>query len=117
MPKTMTIGLDTGDEGRDIGPRRRCRTAERRGGYHVDEVAANVWKSRTYISRGRCEEVEELGCGSSVFCFGGVLTRASKNTLALLGVEVRREGGEMTVRPLGEAEVINVRVICCGGNI
>ena len=47
IPNMIVIGLHIGDEGDDIGPRLRWRTAVRRGRYQVDEVGANVGKSRT----------------------------------------------------------------------
>jgi len=47
IPKIMVIGFITGEDGLDIGPRRRSRTAERRGGYHADDEVASVGKSRT----------------------------------------------------------------------
>jgi len=47
MPKMIVIGLLTGEDGREIGPMRRWRTAESRCGYHVEEADARVGKSRT----------------------------------------------------------------------
>lgn len=47
MPKTMVMGCVIGEDAREMGPRRRWRTAERSGGYHVEDVAARVPKSRT----------------------------------------------------------------------
>jgi hypothetical protein len=46
IPKIMVVGLQTGEAGCEMSPCRRCRTADKRGEYHVDEVEANVEKSR-----------------------------------------------------------------------
>jgi hypothetical protein len=46
IPKMTVIGFITGEDGLDIGPRRRSRTAERSGGYHADDEGASVGKSR-----------------------------------------------------------------------
>lgn len=46
MPKTMVMGFVIGEDDREMGPLRRSRTADRRGGYQVEDVGARVEKSR-----------------------------------------------------------------------
>lgn len=77
-----------------MGPFLRSLTAERRGGYQDEEVEARVGKSRMYTRRGR----GLFGREAASSTLEGVLTRASKKTLTLLGGAVRREGDASIAR-------------------
>jgi hypothetical protein len=108
MPKTIVVGLIMGEADRGIAPCRRCRTAETRGGYHVEEVDANIETSRRYMILGLPESVDDSKCSD------GMLMTSSKKDLTLLGaVEVIRGDGRtnefLRIAPPG---AISVKVSC-----
>lgn len=109
IPNIMVVGFPTGDEGLETGPRRLSRTAERRVGYHEEDVGARVGKSRMYIRRGLDFVDDDEGSD-----FEGILTRESKNILTLLGGGLLREGGVSILRPDIEFGARSVKVIFGG---
>lgn len=108
IPKTIVVGLNTGDEDRAIGPSRRWRTDASKAGYQVDDDSARVGKSLIYMIRGL------RGGGSSGEEVGGFTLINSSNNAFSLDVEEGPLRCCRNVRPERPADtgVITCKVSC-----
>lgn len=110
-PNMMVVGLCTGEFWRGNGPCLRERTADSNAGYHADEEAASVAKSRTYMIRGGrgidAAESSEIGAcmliiwSKNVFTLSIELTGALERAMTALP-PLERDAGASTCKVIDD---------------